>query len=285
LNFRLTHKKGEKNESTRQLKSSVIIRVIVVITYVGMVSVNALANLLPINGINTGQVSDSYPNLFAPAGLTFAIWGLIYLLLAGYSVYQLGVFQKNKKNIKSNLLNKVGILLSISSIANMIWIFSWHYLVIPLSMLLMLVILICLILIMKLINNEESLTSAEKTFMRMPFSIYFGWITVATIANATTLLVSIHWDGFGITEQTWTVLILIIGVLIGALTTIKNRDIAYGLVIIWAYTGILIKHLSKDGFAFQYPSVVNTVVSCIVLLIITLAYVLIKAKQIKNIAK
>lgn len=105
----------------RQSKTRKLMKVLVLITYLGIVIVNALANILPINGVNTGQVSDSYPNLFAPTGLTFAIWGPIYLLLACYSVYQLGFFQKDKNKIKAELLNKVGILFSISSIANMIW--------------------------------------------------------------------------------------------------------------------------------------------------------------------
>lgn len=262
----------------KQSKSNIAIKVVIVITFLGMVAVNALANILPINGVNTGQVSDSYPNLFAPTGLTFAIWGLIYLLLAGYSVYQLGLFQKDKNMIKTELLNKVGIWFSISSIANIIWIFSWHYKIIPLSMLLMIVILICLMFIINLIK-KESLTFKEKIFIKLPFSIYFGWITVATIANATTLLVSLNWNGFGISEQVWTVLILLIGMLIGILTTLKNRDFAYGLVILWAYIGILIKHLSKDGFAFQYPFVVYTIVACIAMLTIALVYILIKANQ------
>ncbi|MDD3853890.1 MAG: tryptophan-rich sensory protein [Syntrophomonadaceae bacterium] len=264
-----------------QSNTSTIVKISVLITYLAMVFVNALANILPINGVNTGQVSDSYPNLFAPTALTFAIWGLIYLLLACFTVYQLGFFQKDKNKIKGELLNKVGILFSISSIANILWIFSWHYRIIPLSMLLMLVILICLIFIISLMK-KETLTATEKIFVRMPFSIYFGWITVATIANATVLLVSLNWNGFGIPEQAWTVIILLVGMLIGVSTTLKNNDVAYGLVIIWAYIGILIKHLSKDGFAFQYPTVVYTVISCIALVVITLIYIMIKAHQYKK---
>jgi FlaA1/EpsC-like NDP-sugar epimerase len=138
-----------------QNQPTLMIKITTAITFSVMVIVNALANLLPINGITTGQISDSYTNLFAPAGWAFAIWGLIYLLLAGYTLYQLGVFQDTATSAKTGLLIKIGILFSISSIANTAWIFAWHYQIIPLSLLLIVVILICLILINQEINKEQ----------------------------------------------------------------------------------------------------------------------------------
>lgn len=259
-----------------RVKSSV--KIMVVVTFLIMIAVNALANILPINGQTTGEVSNSYPNLFAPAAITFAIWGLIYLLLAAFTLYLLGFFQNFSDRIKANLLNKVGIVFSISSIANAAWIFSWHYNKIPLSMVLMAVILCCLILINCLIKDER-LTTKEKLFISLPFSVYFGWITVATIANATTLLVSIGWDGFGISEPTWAVIIIIAGMLIGTATMIINKDIAYGLVLLWAYAGIYIKHTSENGFAGQYPAVIYTVIACMICFVIAEIYILYKRKR------
>ncbi len=249
------------------------------ITYLIMIVVNALANILPINGQQTGQVSDAYPNLFAPAGVTFAIWGLIYLLLAAYVLYNLGLFQGDKSSVKKRLLKKIEVIFSVSSIANTAWIFSWHYHIIPLSMLLMIIILVCLIYIILLVNKEQ-LSIREKIFIRLPFSVYFGWITVATIANATALLVSLDWKGFGISEPVWTIIIISIGMIIAAVTTIRNRDIAYGLVPIWAYIGILIKHLSAGGFSGQYPGIIATVIACIVLLLGVLTYVVIARRRV-----
>lgn len=243
-----------------------------------MVIVNALANALPINGLTTGQLSDFYPNLFAPAGWTFAIWGLIYLLLAGYTLYQLGVFQDNMDTARGELLNKVGILFSISSIANAAWIFAWHYRVIPLSLLLIVVILVCLILINQRINKEQ-LSAKEKLFIGLPFSVYFGWITVATIANATVLLVSLNWQGFGLPEPTWASIVIILGFIIAVTTMLKNRDVAYGLVIVWAYAGILFKHTSSDGFAGQYPLIISITTACIGLLLLSEVYLLISQKR------
>jgi len=152
----------------------------------------------------------------------------------------------------------------------------------------MLIILVCLMLIYVRIN-KENLTSNEKIFIRLPFSVYFGWITVATIANATTLLVDKLGSPvnlLGISEVVWTVAILLIGLLIGAATTLKNRDVPYGLVIVWAYIGILIKHLMAkplpDGFNSQYPAVIVTLIISLVVLVVTIIYVLTKGKAVKS---
>ena len=257
------------------------LKIITSIAYLLMVVVNALANILPINRVNTGQVSDSYPNLFAPAGLTFSIWGLIYVLLALYTLYQIGLFQGDKKTVKFELLSKINMLFSISSIANVFWIFSWHYFMIPLSMLMIVVILICLIRTNQL-TSQVQLTAKEKIFIRLPFSVYFGWITVATIANATTLFVHYGWKGFGISESIWAVLVIIIGMLIGSVTLFKNRDIAYGLVLIWAYLGIYLKHSSANGFSYQYPAVMYTIIVCIAIFVITILYLLFAKKKREN---
>lgn len=250
----------------------------VVLTYLGMIGVNAAANILPINGITTGAVSDAYPNLFAPAGITFAIWGVIYLLLAGYSAYQLGFFGGAGVREKSQLLRSVGMLFSVSSIANIFWIFAWHYRQILISLILMLIILVCLLLI-NLQTRKEKLSLLQSFLIRLPFSVYFGWITVATIANVTTLLVDMKWNGLGISETIWTVAILIIGIVIGIVTTYRNRDIAYGLVFVWAYSGIVTKHIRPENFNFKYPSVVFTAMGSIILILVTILFVLIN--QIK----
>ncbi len=253
------------------------VKILVFLSFIVMVLVNALANILPINGINTGQVSDLYFNLFAPAGITFSIWGLIYLLLLVYTLYQFGFFQNNNSMVKVKLLEKVGIIFSISSIANTIWIFAWHYQIILLSLILMLLILVCLIFINRLIMAEK-LNKREKFFIALPFSVYFGWITIATIANLITYLVSIGWTGFGISDVAWMVIILLVGLLIGGITMVRNKDVAYGLVLIWAYLGIFIKHTSIYGFSSIYPAVIVTVIICIVVFVLTELYILFDQK-------
>ena len=175
-----------------------VLKALNTVFFVLMVLVNALANILPIGGVNTGQVSDSYPNLFAPAGITFTVWGVIYVLLALFILYQWGAF-KGKSGAGMEAALRIGPYFILSSAANIAWIFSWHYNIIPLSLALMIVILVTLIRAYQKIN-AGALSFKEKIFVRLPFSIYFGWITVATIANVTTLLVYLGWGGFGIGE-------------------------------------------------------------------------------------
>lgn len=255
---------------------SASLKVLVIVSFLGMILVNALANLLPINGMDTGAVSDAFPNLFAPAGTTFAIWGLIYLLLTGTVLY-LTVFSKSA--VSSELsLKTIGMIFSISSLANAAWIFAWHYQIMPLTMVLMLTILCCLIVINQG-TRKAALSKREVMFIQIPFSIYFGWITVATIANTTVLLVSLGWKGMGLSETVWTILALAAGLLIGTTVMLINRDAAYGLVIIWAYAGILNKHLLPDGFNGQYPSVIMAVILCLGLLVLAEVYLIFGKRQ------
>lgn len=238
------------------------IKIFAGVTYIAMIIVNFLANGLPINNRSTGQISDAYPNLFAPAGLAFSIWGLIYILLAGYVLFQF--VKKDQKN--EELFSKINPLFIATSLANISWIFAWHYDYIGLSVLIMSVLLFLLIKIADVISVEK-FTSLEKIFVWAPFSIYFGWISVAAIANITVFLVSIGWRGFGIVDFVWTSIILLVGSVIGILRMNKDKNIAYGLVFVWAYLGILLKHLSTSGFAGQYPSIIITVIICLIFFI------------------
>jgi hypothetical protein len=264
--------------SVTDQKSSKVIKVVVLVTFLAMVVVNALANALPINGITTGDVSDSFPNLFAPTGLTFSIWGLIYLLLFAYTLYQFGLFQDDKGASKAGLFTKIGVLFSISSIANALWIFAWHYYNIALSLLLMLILLIMLVLI-NLALDKEKLNSRDRFFIRLPFAVYFGWITVATVANVTSLLVYSGWSAFGIADQVWAVIIIAVGLIIGAATTIRFKSYAYGLVIIWAYSGIWIRHTAESGFNGQYSAVIATVIISIILMVAVEVYLFFKRPE------
>jgi len=239
-----------------------IIKILTAGAYIAMIVVNFLANSLPINNRSTGQISEAYPNLFAPAGLTFSIWGLIYLLLGGYTIYLF--VNKNKKT--EVLLKKINPLFIATSLANLSWIFAWHYDQIGISVFIMAVLLILLIKIADILRTQK-FTSLENLLIRVPFSVYFGWITVAAIANITVFLVSIGWNGFGIADFIWTSIILLVGALIGILRMNKDKNIAYGMVLVWAYLGILFKHVSPEGFNAQYPSIIATVVICLILFV------------------
>ena len=281
---RMTRERKENESKSKELKEmqtstyGPVFKVVTVLAFLIMVTINAVGNILLLNGMSTGMVADAYPNLFAPAGLTFSIWGIIYLLLACYTLYQLGLFQKKSEASDPKLMKTISIYFIISSLANAGWIFAWHYQRIAISMLLMVVILICLILVNKQIQKSQ-LFKREEFFLKLPFSIYFGWITVATIANATVLLVSIGWDGFGISAAVWASIIITMGMLIGGARLLKDKDIAYGIVLIWADLGILIKHVGESGFDGRYPSVIAVVIACIVLFIAAEVYILVSRQK------
>lgn len=250
-----------------ETKRSSFLRILIVLSFLLMVAVNALAMLLPINEKTTAEISDSYPNLFAPAGITFSVWSVIYVLLAAYAVYQIIFFSKNRDADSYLTMRKVGVVFVLSSLINTVWIFSWHYEQLLLSVALMLGLLLCLILI-RLFLRKKNLSLAEKILVRLPFSIYFGWITVATIANITTYLVSIDWSGFGLSASLWTVIILIVGTLIAFATVLFAKDPVYGLTVIWAFAGIIIKHMDASGHDRAYMSVVITACVCIAILLL-----------------
>jgi len=239
------------------------LKISTLLAYVIMILTNFLAVFLPLGGRSTGQISDNYANLFAPAGYAFSIWGLIYTLLGIYVIYQLG-----KK--KSDLVEKVNRLFIVNALLNTAWIFAWHYDVIWLSVIIMIGLLITLIKTAD-IFRARSITPKERWLVRLPFSVYFGWITVATIANVTVFLVYLGWNGFGLSEVFWTVLVLLVGALIGSLRMLKDRSISYGLVLVWAYSAIVFKHFSVSGFNGQYPGIIWIASLCAIVFLCVIA--------------
>lgn len=205
---------------------------------------NGLANSLPINGVTTGEVSDAYPNLFTPAAVTFSIWGLIYALLAFFVFWQFGVLKRREGKV----LEKIGFWFVLSCLANGAWIVAWHYGEIGWSLGLMLVLLASLSVIVSRVRRIREVTKgAGRVAVRWAFSIYLGWISVATIANVTVLLVSLKWDGFGLPQEFWTVLVLLAAVGLALTAVLKHGDLAYALVVVWAFVGILYKRHVLEG--------------------------------------
>ena len=232
------------------------------------VIVNSLANILPINNKLTAEISDSIPNLFVPTGLTFSIWGIIYILLFIFAFYQIrDIFKKEK--IDMPYLKKISFLFILASLANILWIFLWHYEQIILSILAMILLFFSLLFIYLRLNIGKSHVSLkEKLCVHVPFSVYIGWITVATIANVTALLVKIGWDGFGISQQTWTILLLIIATIITILILFTRRDYAYSAVIIWALIGIYLKRITDDTIFGVQTQIANIALILIFIILI-----------------
>ena len=206
------------------------------IALVVVICVNILAvSTTLIGGKVTAQISDQNPTLITPAGYVFSIWSVIYILLAVFVISQLLTSGKEVRE-------KVGWLFIISSILNIVWLFLWQYELLLFSVVIMFLLLITLILIYLRLDVGKPVTRLrEKIVFHLPFSVYLGWITIATIANVAAAAVSINWDGFGISPETWAILVLVIALLIAMLILLTRKDIVYGLVIIWALIGIAVK--------------------------------------------
>ncbi len=209
-----------------------------VLAVIAVIVINGLANALPLNGQTTGEISDRFQVYFVPAGYVFAIWGLIYVALIAFAVYQALPAQRDNPRLRS-----IGYLFALSCAANIAWIFLWHYEVFPLTLVAMLSLLLLLIAIyLRLDIGRAQVPAAEKWLVHIPFSIYLGWITVATIANVTSLLDYLNWSGWGISPEAWTVIMLVAGVGIASAVSLTRGDVAYMLVIVWAFAGIAVKH-------------------------------------------
>jgi benzodiazapine receptor len=209
-----------------------------VLAVTATIVINGLANALPLNDQTTGEISDRFQVYFVPAGYVFSIWGLIYVGLIAFAVFQALPAQGDNPRLR-----RIGYLFAASCLANIAWLFLWHYEQFLLTLLAMLALLVLLIVIyLRLRIGQVAVSSAEKWLVHIPFSIYLGWVTVATIANVTSVLDYYNWSGWGISDEVWAIIMLVAGVIIGSVVTLTRRDIAYMLVLVWAFAGIAVKH-------------------------------------------
>jgi translocator protein len=214
---------------------------------VATLATNGLANTLPLNGQTTGEISDRFPIPITPAGYVFSIWGLIYLGLIGYIGYQATPGQKTNQRLR-----RIGPWFILSCIANISWILLWHYNHYKFTLIAMLGLLWSLIMIVRqldrdlvawneLIDNGQQPSTAEFALVDLPFRVYLGWISVATIVNTTVVLYDAGWKGFGIDPQVWTTLLLGVGAALAAGQAWLRRDAAFPLVVAWAFAGVALK--------------------------------------------
>jgi len=208
------------------------------VAFVSVVFINYLSNTGLLNNTTIGEVSDSYKSLFTPAGYTFAIWGIIYLLLFGFVVYQ-GRSLWSKKVKNDDFVLKTGWWFIASCVFNSAWVFAWIYEYTFISCILIFLLLISLlkiVLINRMELDDEPLPII--IFLWWPFVIYSGWVTVASIANVSTYLTKIGWDGFGISEIIWTLILICIATIINSVVIWKRNMREFALVGAWALIGI-----------------------------------------------
>jgi hypothetical protein len=245
---------------------SILFTAINALSLVAVLYVNYLANALPLNGYTTGELSALYPNLFVPAGFTFAIWGLIYgfqLLWVGYQI--LALLRKNYRALLGQRL--VGLWFLLSSIANIAWIFSWHYRLPTISLAIMIGLLLILVQIYRNLGIGVRKTShSERFFNHLPFSLYLGWISVATIANSTAVLVDWGFSGLGLPEPFYSAAMIIAAGMLGLFFLNYNVDLFYALVIAWACFGIAYKQLVLVEQSF--PVISTTAIGVILILLV-----------------
>lgn len=254
------------------------------ISLLSMLWINYLANALPIAGKTTGELSAQYPNEFVPAGITFAIWGLIYTALLGFVLYQWYIIWKGKGK-ESNAVLAIGPWFLISSGLNIGWIYTWHNEMISISVFIMIALLLCLLLIYLRINSQHEIrTRSEILAVAFPFSLYFSWITVALIANITALLVSNDFEGGGFSEAFWASALIFVAGFLSMAITYRFGDPVFGAVTIWALLGIVINQsqsVSEDsGFIVLSAWIVIALVATIIALIAFKKRIYWRAKEV-----
>jgi benzodiazapine receptor len=240
------------------LNKGVFFQAINVVAYVVTIAVNGLAGSTTLlGGVTSADVSDSYPTLVTPAGFTFAVWGVIYMLLLVFTVYQFLPRNRDKP-----FLSQVGLLFGLSSVCNICWLFLWHYDQITYSLVLMFALLASLILIYQRLDIGKSAVSLkEKLCVHLPFSVYLGWISIATIANVSVALTAAGWDGWGIPDATWAVAIISVALVLTLAMLATRKDVAFSLVVVWALVGIL----SKQS---DFQNIVLAAEACIAIILL-----------------
>ncbi|MBN1873113.1 MAG: tryptophan-rich sensory protein [Anaerolineae bacterium] len=225
------------------MKKLTLHQVVNLVITIAVIVVNVLANALPLNGKNTGEISDRFDIYFVPAGYVFSIWGVIYLGLIAFAIYQILPAQRDNPSLK-----RMTPFYTLGNLANIAWIFLWHYEAFAFTLIAMLVLLGSLIAIYIVLGiGRNTVSPGMRWTVHLPFSIYLGWVSVATVANISQVLTYFNWSGWGIVPEVWTLLMLLVAAILAVLAYLIRRDVAYGLVFVWAYIGIAVKHIATPS--------------------------------------
>lgn len=207
---------------------------------IAMVVVNFLSTSLPINNVTMADVTYKYPHLLIPAGFTFSIWGVIYLFLAAYCIYQAA-------GKTMGWVQRIGVLFIITCILNIAWIYSWHHFQIGLCLLIILTYFVVLLMIYRRTSPTHIHSTKEMWLVSIPFSIYMGWLTIASLENFSTWLVSVGLPGIGVEPVSWAAINIVVGTLCAVFFRLHFKDRIYTLVIAWALFGIAYRQYSEGA--------------------------------------
>jgi hypothetical protein len=248
----------------QRLDRDVLRQVVTVMTYVGTVAVNAAAVVIPLGGQTTAQLSDRFPALVVPADYVFSIWSVIYVLLLAFTVTQALPGRREDPTLR-----RLGYLPSLAGVLNAMWVVLWQYQVFVLTVPVMVALLVTLIGIwLRLREPGMGRGRLDGWLVVLPFSVYLGWITVATIANVSQQLYGAGFRGGPFPEPAWAVAVLLFGFAIAAVMVGRRRDVAYGAVIVWAYVGIAVKQVAEVIVAVAALGMALTVLGLMVLVVV-----------------
>lgn len=259
--------------STQGSGKEIVLPLATLFAILATLSVNVLSNFFPVRGLNIGEIANTILQgvQITPANYAFAIWGLIYLGLIAYGVYQFLPAQR-----QNSTLHRVDVLLIIACLAQIAWVYLFTLQLFWLSVIAMLAILISLIGAYLQLEIGTRGSREFKWLVHIPFSIYLGWISVATIVNIASALYISNWNGWGISPLGWTVIMLLIGAAIASVVALQRADIAFTLVFVWAYVAIAVRHLSLNN-----PVISITAVVAAIVLAVLLVYGTIQRKNLK----
>lgn len=229
--------------------------IFVILATIATIAINALANILPFNGVTTAQVSDQLRSYFVPAGYVFSIWGVIYLLLLTFSIGYITLSEKQKEAAQ-----KILPLYFFSAFLNSIWIVLWHYGFFLTTVVVIVTLLVTLIMIYQELSKNPPTNLKEKLILHVPFSVYLAWGSVATIANTSSVLWLLNWNGFGIQGQVWAAVLMIVAGILAVITSLRHKDLAFSAVIVWAITGIMVKFPNELPMRYAGIAVVTGIV-------------------------
>lgn len=219
------------------------LRLLNLFAFIAMVAMNLVAELVPLNGVTSGQVSDMYASLFTPAGITFSIWGVIYLALAYFAFWQ--AFLAKKEDI-----DRIGISFAITCGLNILWLVLWHYKLVYVATIVILALLVVLFQLRDSIANTNWAVKAS-------FSIYLAWITMASIASLFIVAGLIFKNfSFSVLAQILVWVAALAAVFLSYRRLKKDEDYAYSAAMVWALFGIMLKHASASGFNGQYVHII-----------------------------
>ncbi len=253
--------------------TDIVRQAVVLLATLATIAFNGISQSLPIGGRTSADVSNTYATYFTPANYAFAIWGIIYLLLLAYSIYQVLPSQRENPDAR-----RIGWLYVLSCVLNCLWITLFQYDQILVSLIVIVGLLLSLIGIYLRLNvGRASVSAADRWLLHLPFSVYLGWLSVATIANVAVLGVAQNWgDLFGIAAPNWAAIMLGVATVVGLLMAITRRDVGYIAVFVWAFLAIINKQSDVQVVA------TTALIAVIVLLVGLAASLLLNRRKPRN---